>query len=69
MKTKLTPSQRKTRRKHTRTVKNDDGHGTYMQIDHQRFCVVRNTTRFRARWFRDQLAIALDRLVQNERKP
>ncbi len=51
------------RRRYTRVVKMGDHWNTYLQIDHQGFCVVEQTTRDRARWFGKMLAIALDRML------
>jgi hypothetical protein len=57
--------QRLVRRKYTRITKYSDGYAAYLQIDHQGFCVVDNTTRERANWYRDQLAAALSRLISS----
>lgn len=51
------------RRRYVRTVKIGDHWNTYLQIDHQGFCVVKQTTRERAQWFGKMLAVALDRLI------
>lgn len=51
------------RRRYVRTVKMGDQWNTYLQIDHQGFCVVEQTTRARAQWFGKMLAIALDRML------
>ena len=51
------------RRRYTRVVKMGDHWSTYLQIDHQGFCVVEQTTRARAQWFGKMLAVALDRML------
>ena len=40
-----------------------DKWNTYLQIDHQGFCVVEQTCRQRAQWFGKMLAIALERML------
>jgi hypothetical protein len=54
------------RKRYTRVVKIGDKWNTYQQIDHQGFKVVEQTTKRRAEWFADMLAIALQRLIQKE---
>jgi hypothetical protein len=51
------------RRRYTRVVKIGDKWNTYLQIDHQGFCVVEQTTRRRAQWFSKMLATALARML------
>lgn len=51
------------RRRYVRTVKIGDKWNTYLQIDHQGFCVVEQTSYRRARWFGKNLAIALKRML------
>ena len=51
------------RRRYVRTVKIGDKWNTYLQIDHQGFCVVEQTFHHRARWFGKNLAIALERML------
>ena len=51
------------RRRYTRVVKMGDKWNTYLQIDHQGFCVVEQTCRQRAQWFGKMLAIALERML------
>ena len=51
------------RRKYTRTVKIGGKWNTYLEIDHQGFCVVEQTSHHRAKWFGKQLAIALARMM------
>ena len=52
--------------KYTSVVKIGDKWNTYLQIDHQGFCVVEQTTKKRAQWFARMLAIALARVESNE---
>lgn len=56
------------RRRYVRTVKMGDQWNTYLQIDHQGFCVVEQTTRARAQWFGKMLAVALDRMLSANTK-
>ena len=42
-----------------------DGYTVYLQIDHQGFAAVEDTTKKRADWYRDQIAIALERLIKD----
>ena len=51
------------RRRYVRTVKIGDKWNTYLQIDHQGFCVVEQTCHHRARWFGKNLAVALARML------
>jgi IS1 family transposase len=53
---------RRLRKKYVRTVKMGDKWNTYLQIDHQGFCVVQQTTKKRAEFFGKMLAIALSRV-------
>lgn len=53
---------RRLRKKYVRTVKLGDKWNTYLQIDHQGFCVVEQTTKKRAEWYGKMLAIALSRV-------
>ena len=50
------------RKKYVRTVKIDKKWNTYLQIDHQGFCVVEQTTKKRAEFYGKMLAIALSRV-------
>lgn len=43
-----------------------DKWNTYLQIDHQSFCVVDQTSKKRAMWFANMLAVALDRMTKAE---
>ena len=56
------------RRRYVRTVKIGNKWNTYLQIDHQGFCVVEQTCRHRAQWFGKNLAIALERMLAATRK-
>ncbi len=53
---------RRLRMKYVRTKKIGDKWNTYLQIDHQGFCVVEQTTKKRAEWFGKMLAVALARV-------
>lgn len=55
--------QRMVSRRYVRTVKIGDKWNTYLQIDHQGFCVVEQTSRHRAQWFGKMLAVALERML------
>jgi hypothetical protein len=57
----------KIRRRYTRVVKTGDKWKTYLQIDHQGFCVVEETNRRRAQWFAKQLSIALERMLKDRK--
>lgn len=57
------------RRRYVRTVKMGAEWNTYLQIDHQGFCVVEQTTRARAQWVGKMLAIALARLLTANPNP
>jgi hypothetical protein len=48
--------------KYTSVVKIGSKWNTYLQIDHQGFCVVEQTTKKRAQWYAKMLAIALARV-------
>lgn len=56
------------KRKYTRVTKIGDKWNTYLQIDHQVFCVLPEGTKREAQWWADMLAIALERLLENETK-
>lgn len=53
---------RRLRRKYVRVAKIGKKWNTYLQVDHQGFCVVEQTTKRRAEWFGKMLAIALARV-------
>jgi len=50
------------KKKYVRTKKIGDKWNTYLQINHQGFCIVEQTTKKRAEWFGQMLAIALSRV-------
>ena len=52
--------------KYVRIVKMCVKWNVYLQIDHQGFSIEYQTTKRRAEWIGAMLAIALDRLVENE---
>jgi hypothetical protein len=52
-------------KRYTRVVKIGDKWNTYLQIDHQGFCVVKQTTKKRAGVYSKMLATALVRLIEN----
>ena len=58
-------SRAEIKKRHTRVVKMGKQWNTYLQIDHQGFCVVENTTKKRADWYAKMLSIALERLIKN----
>ena len=60
---KARSQQRMVRHRYTRVVKMGDKWNTYLQIDHQGFCVVEQTCRHRAQWFGKMLAVALERML------
>jgi len=51
------------KKKYVRVKKMGDKWNTYLQIDHQGFCVVEQTTKKRAEFFGKMLAIALSRVT------
>ena len=51
------------KKKYVRVKKMGDKWNTYLQIDHQGFCVVERTTKKRAEFFGKMLAIALSRVT------
>lgn len=61
----MTPKQKQIFKKYIRVVKIADKWDTYLQIDHQGFSVVEQTTLKRARWFGKQLAAALEKLISD----
>ena len=52
------------KKRYTRVVNIGGMWNTYLQIDHQGFCVVEQTTRKRAMWFARMLAVALARMME-----
>jgi hypothetical protein len=71
VKSKLSPEAKAIRKRYTRVQDRDVGgvfaYRPVLHIDHQEFKVYGWTDRASATWFADQLAIALARLVENER--
>ena len=61
-------TKREAKSKYTRVVKMGDKWTAYLQIDHQGFTIVDNTSKNRANWYADMVAAALARLVDNETK-
>lgn len=53
---------RRLRKKYVTTKKIGDKWNTYLQIDHQGFCIVAQTTKKRAEWYGKMLAVALSRV-------
>lgn len=51
------------RRRYTRVVQAGPHWKTFIQIDHQGFCIVDETDRARAYWFAKMAAVALHRLI------
>lgn len=51
------------KKKYVRVRKMGEKWNTYLQIDHQGFCVVEQTTKKRAEFFGKMLAIALSRVT------
>lgn len=51
------------KKKYVRVKKMGDKWNTYLEIDHQGFCVVEQTTKKRAEFFGKMLAIALSRVT------
>ena len=56
------------RRRYTRVEQYGKVYAAFLQIDHQGFCIVDDTTKKRADWTCDNLAIALERLLKNHSK-
>ena len=72
VKSRLSPEAKAMRKRYTRVQLERDPDGVcvyraFLRIDHQEFDVTPMTSRARANWFADQLAIALARLVERER--
>jgi hypothetical protein len=57
------------KKKYVITTKIGHKWNTYLQIDHQGFCVVEQTTKKRANWFGDMLASALSRISFELKEP
>jgi hypothetical protein len=65
---KTTKAVTKLRRRYTRVAKLGDKWNTFLQIDHQGFCVVEDTSKVRAQWYAKMLAIALARMIEDSKK-
>lgn len=46
----------------------DGGWNCYLQIDHQSFCIIENTTKKRAKWYGEMLSKALERMINKYTK-
>jgi hypothetical protein len=69
VKSRLSPEAKAMRKRYTRVrclCTKDPVYIASMRIDHQEFDVTPVTSRVRANWFADQLAIALAQLVKRE---
>lgn len=53
--------------KYVRIIKMCGKWNVYLQIDHQGFSIIHQTDKPHAEWFGAMLAIALERLVENEK--
>lgn len=63
---KLPPEVAEIRKRYTSLSKAGRKYMAYLEIDHQTFPIcVEYTTKARAEWFRDMLAIALRRLISH----
>lgn len=58
----------KIRRKYVKVKKMGNKWNTYLEVGNQGFTVVENTTLRRARWFGEMLAIALEKMIEMEKK-
>lgn len=61
-------SKSQIRRRYTRIAKYGKVYAAYLQIGCQGFCVVDDTTKQRANWYRDELAAALENLLAQEKR-
>lgn len=64
---KLTARQKELRGKYTRLAKVAGEWTPFLQIDQQGFQTYASKTKKGAEWTRDMLAIALDRMIEDER--
>lgn len=62
------PAVMRVMKKYTRVEQLDNGHRVILKVDHQSFVVAISGTQDMADWFRWQLAMALTRLIESERK-
>ena len=56
------------RSRYTRVKKIGSKWNTYLQIDHQGFCVAEQTSCLRAKWYSKMLSIALERLIKKHNR-
>ena len=54
------------KKQYIRVIKMGDKYNCYLQIDHQGFNIVEETSKQRANWYAKMLAIALDRMISKE---
>lgn len=66
---RLTPTESRLLRRYVVTRKFGAEWSTYLQIDHQGFCVVENRSRADALWYGRMLAIALARMIETNNTP
>ncbi len=64
----LSPLEKSIRKKYTQIIGYGKSRSVLLSIDQQSFYVVQHTTLKRAKWFQNNLAIALTRLLRNEAK-
>ena len=64
--TQANSTVRRLRKKYVTTKKIGDKWNTYLQIDHQGFCIVEQTSKKRAEWFGKMLAVALSRVTAEQ---
>jgi hypothetical protein len=62
------PAVMRVMKKYTRVERADKDYCVILKVDHQSFTVACCRSRDNANWFRWQLAIALTRLIESERK-
>jgi len=62
----MTALQKRLRKKYTYSAGRSPNKSVFLHIDHQQFTITTGQSAEGASWYRDQLAIALSRLVQNE---
>lgn len=60
----MSKERRGIRKRYTRVVKIGSKWNAYIQIDHQGFCIVEQTTKKRADWYAKMAAIALTRMLE-----
>lgn len=54
------------RRRYVKVVRRGEHWAALLEIDHQSFYVVENTTKSRAQWFAKMLTVALARMIEAE---